>query len=83
LAFQATRAFQIWSAILNGSPPRSLGSNGSETLSITDCGHDESEVEKFEYIRQNPVRAGLATVAHEWPYIFIGETAADFRRTGD
>jgi putative transposase len=27
--------------------------------------HDESEAEKFEYIRQNPVRAGLAAVAHE------------------
>jgi hypothetical protein len=28
----------IWSAILNGLPPRSRGSNGSETFSITDCG---------------------------------------------
>ena len=45
--------------------------------------HDESEAEKFEYIRQNPVRAGLTTVAHEWPYVFVGETAADFRGTGD
>jgi len=38
VAFQATRTFQIWSAILNGLPPRSWGSNGSETFSITDCG---------------------------------------------
>ena len=45
--------------------------------------HDESEAEKFEYIRQNPVRAGLAAVAHEWPYVFVAETAADFRGTGD
>jgi hypothetical protein len=28
----------IWSAILNGLPPRSQGSNGSETFSIIDCG---------------------------------------------
>jgi hypothetical protein len=34
----ATRAFQIWSAILSGLPPRSRGFNGSETFSITDCG---------------------------------------------
>ena len=35
--------------------------------------HDESEAEKFEYICQNPVRAGLAAAADEWPYIFIGD----------
>jgi putative transposase len=45
--------------------------------------HEGSEAEKFEYIRQNPVRAGLATVAREWPYVFVAETAADFRGTGD
>ena len=45
--------------------------------------HDESETEKYEYICQNPVRAGLVTVAHEWPYVFVDETAADFRGTGD
>jgi len=45
--------------------------------------HDESEAEKFEYIRQNPVRAGLAAAADEWRYVFVGETAADFRGTGD
>jgi len=45
--------------------------------------HEGSEAEKFEYIRQNPVRAGLATVAREWPYVFVGETAAGFRGTGD
>ncbi len=32
---------------------------------------DESESEKWEYIRQNPVRAGLATDADDWP--FAGE----------
>jgi putative transposase len=35
--------------------------------------HDESEIEKFEYIRQNPVRAGLVHVVDEWPYVFVGE----------
>jgi len=34
--------------------------------------HDESEVEKFECICQNPVRAGLAAAADEWRYILIG-----------
>lgn len=29
---------------------------------------DESETEKWEYIRQNPVRAGLVTKAGDWPY---------------
>src|SRR5205814_7592098 len=32
--------------------------------------HDESEAEKFEYIRQNPVRAGLIREEDEWPYVF-------------
>jgi len=30
--------------------------------------HDESLAEKFEYICQNPVRAGLITQGEEWPY---------------
>jgi REP element-mobilizing transposase RayT len=33
--------------------------------------HDESEAEKWEYIRQNPVRAGLVKCAEEWK--FAGE----------
>lgn len=32
---------------------------------------DESETEKWEYIRQNPVRAGLVANARDWP--FAGE----------
>jgi putative transposase len=44
--------------------------------------HDESEAEKYEYICQNPVRAGLASVAREWPYVFVGEAAPDLRGTG-
>jgi hypothetical protein len=44
---------------------------------------DESKAETFEYICQNPVRAGLATVANEWYYVFVGETAGEFRGTGD
>ena len=35
--------------------------------------HDESETEKFEYIRQNPVRAGLIGPNEDWPYMFVGE----------
>jgi putative transposase len=32
---------------------------------------DESETEKWEYIRRNPMRAGLVTKAEDWP--FAGE----------
>jgi putative transposase len=35
--------------------------------------HDESESEKFDYICQNPVRAGLAREADDWSYVFVGE----------
>jgi REP element-mobilizing transposase RayT len=35
--------------------------------------HDESESEKFEYIRQNPVRAGLVREDNEWPHVLVGE----------
>ena len=31
---------------------------------------DESLSEKWEYVRQNPVRAGLVTDPDEWPYQF-------------
>ena len=34
---------------------------------------DESESEKFEYIRQNPLRAGLIRKIDEWPYAIVGE----------
>jgi hypothetical protein len=40
--------------------------------------HDESEAEKIEYIRQDPLRAGLATVAHEWPYILSAKRQPTF-----
>jgi putative transposase len=33
--------------------------------------HDESLAEKFAYICQNPVRAGLCRTEHDWPYTFI------------
>jgi putative transposase len=32
--------------------------------------HDESVTEKAEYIRQNPVRAGLVARPEDWPYIW-------------
>lgn len=42
--------------------------------------HDESEAEKWEYIRQNPVRAGLVVNVEEWPFAgelrYEGTTAA-------
>jgi putative transposase len=31
---------------------------------------DESAKHKQEYIRQNPVRAGLGTKAEDWPYVW-------------
>ena len=33
--------------------------------------HDESFREKFAYVRNNPVRAGLAREEDDWPYLFI------------
>ncbi len=33
--------------------------------------HDESLAEKFAYICQNPVRAGLVHKECDWPYVFI------------
>ena len=42
--------------------------------------HDESLAEKFAYICQNPVRAGLVCHENDWPYIFI--PGADSRRFG-
>ena len=33
--------------------------------------HDESLAEKFAYICQNPVRAGLVQDEQDWPYVFI------------
>ena len=35
--------------------------------------HDESETEKFEYILQNRVRAGLIGEGDQWPYFFVAE----------
>jgi len=31
--------------------------------------HDESEDEKAEYIRQNPIRGGLISADQRWPYV--------------
>jgi hypothetical protein len=33
------------------------------------------EAEKFEYIRRNPVRAGLIRAEDEWPYVLFGESS--------
>jgi putative transposase len=39
---------------------------------------DESLIEKFAYICQNPVRAGLVQNEANWPYVFIPQS--EFRR---
>jgi len=36
--------------------------------------HDESESEKYEYILQNPVRAGLIGLDDDWSYVLVCET---------
>lgn len=33
----------------------------------------ESAVEKVEYIRMNPVRAGLVESPNEWPWVILSE----------
>jgi putative transposase len=33
-------------------------------------GHNESATQKYDYIRQNPVRAGLIRQESDWPYFF-------------
>ena len=38
--------------------------------------HDESLAEKFGYVCQNPVRAGLIHSEPDWPYVFIPESHA-------
>src|SRR5207244_26931 len=43
--------------------------------------HGESEAEKFEYIRQNPVRAGLISAEEEWPYLLSQEKVGAVHRT--
>ena len=40
--------------------------------------HDESLTEKFAYIYQNPIRAGLVQNEADWPYRFIPDS--EFRR---
>jgi putative transposase len=38
--------------------------------------HDESETEKYDYICENPVRAGLVRSAEDWPFAFVPENPA-------
>jgi REP element-mobilizing transposase RayT len=37
---------------------------------------DESHLEKWEYIRQNPLRKGLAAIPDEWPYQWMNDEEA-------
>jgi hypothetical protein len=74
LAFQATQTSQTWFATSNASLRRSQESTGSEIFSIIDCGTMKVR-QKFEYIRRNPVRAGLIRAEDEWPYVLFGESS--------
>ena len=35
--------------------------------------NDESYGEKWEYVRENPLRAGLVSRADDWPYQVCGD----------
>jgi putative transposase len=43
--------------------------------------HDESGTEKYEYILQNPARAGLIREADKWPYVLVGAKDSAVLRT--
>lgn len=51
------------------SPP--IGRIGRKASSIISCATNESYAEKWEYVRQNPVRAKLVSAPEDWP--FCGE----------
>jgi hypothetical protein len=46
---------------------------GNATFSIIVSAGDEGWRQKADYILANPVRAGLAITAEDWPYILINE----------
>ena len=64
-----------WFPTSNASLRRSQESIGSDIFFDHRLRHDESEAEKFEYIRWNPVRAGLIRAEGEWPYVLLGESS--------
>ncbi len=41
--------------------------------------NEASLAEKWNYIVQNPVRAGLVTSAEEWPYVWFGRDVSPKR----
>jgi hypothetical protein len=73
------QAFQIWSAIIKRITAKIAGIQWQRNFFDHRLRHNESKAEKYDYICQNPVRAGLAAVA----YAFVSETAANFRWAGD
>ena len=75
VAFQATQTSQNSFAISKAVLRRSQESIGSEIFFDHRLRHDESEAEKFEYIRRNPVRAGLIRAEDEWPCVLFGESS--------
>ena len=42
--------------------------SGREAFSTTLLRSDESYAQKWNYVRENPVRAGLVSKAGDWPY---------------
>lgn len=55
-------------AILKGCSPKSQASFWQPGFFDHLLRSDESYTQKWEYVRQNPVRAGLVKFAEDWPY---------------
>ena len=61
-----------WMAGLKRATAVALGCSSSELWQPGFFDHvlrsDESYAEKWNYVKENPVRAGLVQIASEWPY---------------
>lgn len=64
---RATRAARSMHAVRRGQRPR-LQRCGNAVFLITCCVRRESYTEKWNYVTDNPVRAGLVSTAQEWKY---------------
>jgi len=80
LAFQATQTSQTWFATSN-APLKIARIHWQRDFFDHRLRHDESEAEKFEYIRRNPLRAGLSRAEDEWPYVLFGESSGGSAET--
>jgi hypothetical protein len=45
----------------------------SAIFSIIDCAQTKASAKKVEYIRYNPMRAGLVSESADWPYVYLHE----------